>query len=111
MINWVKGRHGTGYYKYKLFESTLLGCDLYILKYPKGSYVPIHVDPVMGYEHHRINLTVWWSGEQGYPYVDKNNKWCRQGWAYKFRPDIMPHVVATKRSGVRYVLSIGWLGR
>lgn len=110
MIKWEEGRQGSGYFKKKLLESKFFKFDCYILKYPTGSYIKPHNDRINGYEHHRINIVLN-SGFLGGDFV----KWNNEGHTIprkrfiKFRPDIENHSLTEVRSGVRYVLSIGWL--
>jgi hypothetical protein len=102
---WQEGRQGTGYFKHLLARGT--SWDLYLLKYPKGSFVPGHVDPVEGFVHRRINLVFWNASEGG-------DFWAR-GLVKKrrrfvcFRSDIMLHGVDKVTKGVRYVLSLGFV--
>lgn len=107
-MNWIKGRQDSGYYKCKLFESKLLKCDAYILKFPTGSSVPRHKDEVNGYNHYRFNY-IWgdfFGGQVNLHGGDseiEGNNW------YLFRPDLYEHSVSKVFWGTRYVLSIGWL--
>lgn len=105
---WTKGRKNSGYYKIKLLESKWLKFDVYLLKYPEGSEIALHIDPApTNYEHHRINLELNSDFSGGIPVVEGHVK----GRAYRFRPDIQKHHVTEVVRGTRYVLSIGWLKR
>lgn len=100
---WTLGRQGTGYYKCKLFQSSLLKLDLYLLKYPPGSEIPIHSDPVPGRKHYRVNLVLL-KGKGG-------EFWCERpilllGRLKIFRSDF-PHSVS-KVEKTRLVLSLGY---
>ena len=101
---WILGRQGTGYYKLKLFQSRLLGVDLYLLKYPPGSSIPIHSDPVPGRKHYRVNLVLI-RGKGG-------EFWCQHPILILgkrlniFRSDF-PHSVS-KVEKTRLVLSLGY---
>lgn len=113
-MNWIKGRQNSGYYKLKLLVSKFFKFDIYILKYPKGSYIDTHKDPVEGYEHHRLNIILKRPKKGGTffcgarhctgQYPDYNR-------IIKFRPDILKHSLNRIEEGTRYVLSIGWLRR
>lgn len=54
----IKGRQGTGYAKLKLLRSERLKMDAYILKYPEGSHIPPHTDPVDSNKHYRLNVVL-----------------------------------------------------
>ena len=108
-MGFTEGRQNSGYSKLKLFAFSR--CDCYILKFPKGSRVPGHTDPVFtehpGYGHHRLNLVLLKAIESGefwsrYPVA-------RAGRFIVFRPDVNIHGVSKIRKGSRWVLSIGWL--
>lgn len=104
---WIKGRQNSGYSKLKLLESKLLKFDIYLLKYPKGSYIDVHIDPSPeGYEHHRLNLILK-KAEKGGTFVLDNVD--QIGRIHKFRPDIQEHSLHKIESGTRWVLSFGWL--
>lgn len=116
MFKWKEGRQGTGYYKMKLFESKLLKLDVYILKMPPRSHVPLHTDPVKGYKHHRFNFILQNAEIGGYLRLywnlDDEEVWItnRKPRYQYFRPDTQKHAVTLiEGSKSRYVLSIGWL--
>ena len=107
---WMEGRQGSGYFKKKLLESKLFKFDVYLLKYPVGSYINKHTDPVKGYKHYRLNISLNDKFLGGAPNVEgkciiENN------FFYCFRPDLYEHSVNRIEFGTRYVLSIGWLKR
>lgn len=59
MFKWKEGRQKTGYRVMKLFQTTWpRPMDAYLIHYPKGSYIDIHTDPVLGFEHWRCNITL-----------------------------------------------------
>ena len=107
-MKWTKGRHKTGYLKLKLFESTIFSCDCYLIKYPKNSGIPVHIDKVdEGWEHHRINIVLKKAKGglfrlKGVPILKR---------IIRFRPDLESHGVSRVKKGTRYVLSFGWLRR
>lgn len=106
---WVGGRQGGSYMKFLIFQSERFKFDMYLLKYPKGSYIKEHKDPVKkGYEHHRVNIVLN-KDFRGGKFVIMGK--AQKGRIHKFRPDIYRHRVREIKEGTRYVLSIGWLKR
>lgn len=106
-MNWQLGRQGTGYFKVKLFESRLLKCDAYLLKYPEGAYIPGHKDPVETGKHYRCNIFLKQAKDGGQFWADKKIlDWPR---IQIFRPDINTHGVSKVIKGTRYVLSFGFV--
>jgi len=104
-VTWVEGRQGSGYLKKLLAQGETW--DLYLLKFPKGSHVEGHLDPVPGKAHHRANFVLWRAKKGG-------EFWCRGRRAGKrrlaiFRPDTMLHGVSRVQRGTRWVLSLGWV--
>ena len=107
-MKWEQGRHNSGSPKIEVILSPKYLFACYILKYPKGSEIPEHTDPVpKGYEHHRLNIVLW-KGTGGQLKIDGKPVNKR---IIKFRPDLSPHEVSKVTKGIRYVLSIGWLKR
>lgn len=98
-MKWEIGRQGTGYFKKLLGSGPFWDC--WLLKYPAGSSIPVHTDPVSGKVHRRINIVIW--GEQTF----MGENLFRFGSIVYFRPDIMPHSVMASAK-VRYVFSLGW---
>jgi hypothetical protein len=84
--------------------------DAYVLRYPQGSEIPPHTDPVAAGRHYRLNIVVWRAREGG-EFVCAGALWQR-GRVALFRPDRSEHAVTRVVAGRRYVLSVGWvLGR
>lgn len=119
LLKWEEGRQGSGYLKFRLFESKLFKFDLYLLKYPTGSYIHWHTDPsVEGYNHWRCNLVIKEAvggefitenyGAYGSYDIDRMIH-IQTRFLNIFRPDITNHMVTKVESGTRYVLSLGWL--
>ncbi len=109
-MKWTEGRQGTGYYKMKIFGSKLLKFDVYLLKFPKNSYVPYHTDEVEGFQHHRINIIKnAKSGGHFYIRTGIGKSSLSRNIINKFRPDRQTHAVTRVTGGTRWVLSIGWL--
>lgn len=105
MLNWKQGRQGTGYLKFKLLSGK--DWDCYLLKFPEGSRIAPHWDPVeQGREHHRLNIILKNAKQGGKFKADEGYfRWRR---IIAFRPDVTEHRVTTVVKGTRYVLSIGW---
>jgi hypothetical protein len=97
-FRWQPGRQGTGYRKLLLASGRRW--DLYVLDYPPGTSIPTHVDPVPNRRHWRANLVMW--GDQSF----EGDAVLRFGRLVVFRPDVMPHSVATVTRR-RIVLSFG----
>lgn len=106
-FQWTRGRQIGEYLIMPIIRTKKLPFDLYIIKYPKGSYIPEHTDPVKkGFEHHRINF-VFKKAHSGGEYKG-TFEW--KFWRFmKLRPDINKHSVTEILSGTRYVLSLGWM--
>jgi hypothetical protein len=97
-LRWQVGRQGTGYRKLLLAQGRRW--DLYVIDYPPGTSIPRHVDPVAGRQHWRANLRLW--GEDAFD----GEAVFRLGPLVVFRPDVMPHAVATVRRR-RVLVSFG----
>ena len=103
-MKWDEGRQGSGYSKKTLFFSKWLKCDAYILKLPKGTAIPQHVDLVPNAKHHRINITL-----RGRIRMDAMGGYFSIGdWFSYFRPDIQPHSAPAVVEDT-YLFSFGWL--
>jgi len=56
-FRWQKGRQGTGYDKMLLLTLRWpLRFDSYLIRYPEGSEIPPHRDPVQQGRHYRLNI-------------------------------------------------------
>lgn len=110
MFNWINGRQGSGYQKVRLLECRWpIRFDLWILRFPEGSYIDSHVDPVEdGYNHYRLNVIIKRSENGGVFFGEPIWRSIR---VILFRPDISVHGVTKVEKGTRYVLSLGWLTR
>jgi hypothetical protein len=98
---WVKGRQGTGYHKNLLAQGS--NWDLYLIFYPKGTFIPTHTDPVEGKRHYRANLVLWGPDSFGGKAIVRLPRFAF------FRPDITPHSVRKVVGGSRMVLSFGFV--
>ncbi len=109
-MGWVKGRQGTGYEKFKIFQ--FLNMDCYILRYKEGDSIPWHTDPVPNRKHYRLNIELKKAKlgglfmtrriNQGSQYISVPHKRINF-----FRSDIEEHSVTKIKKGSRYVLTFG----
>lgn len=111
--NWEPGRQGTGYEKLQLINRwkyfSRFKWDLYLLRYPVGSGIPPHRDPLPDHKHYRLNIYLWNAKYGGVPEHDQtiiSNRFFTL-----FRPDLYTHSVSNVVKGTRYVLSFGWSKR
>ncbi len=107
-FTWQSGRQGTGYGKMLLAEwsNRILPFDAYLLKYPQGSEIPTHTDPVPKRRHVRINIVVKKPRKGGmFSCTDSIFASGRFNVFYSDRP----HQVSRIEEGSRLVLSIGML--
>lgn len=103
-FRWEDGRQKTNYEKMTLV--CLLFFDLYLLRYPTGSAIAPHTDPVPRGKHFRLNLVVKKAEGGKFVCSEAFLNWNR---IKLFRPDIHKHSVEKITKGTRYVLSFGWL--
>ena len=80
--------------------------DCYILKYPTGSEIKEHVDPLTNQNHYRLNIVIKKPRKGGVFYAEKTI--INTPRIKLFRPDIYKHSLTPIEEGTRYVLSIGW---
>jgi hypothetical protein len=103
-MKWDQGRQKTGYLKKTLFISTRFSIDGYLIKYPVGSSIPEHIDPVSDKKHYRLNIVLKQPKNsglyQGDSFINLFNR------IIFFRPDIHKHSV-TECHSERLVLSFG----
>lgn len=110
MLNWQKGRQEGGYDKLLIMMSAVIPFDIWLLRFPEGSHIAQHVDPVeVGHNHYRLNIIVKPAKRGGEFRV--TNAIINWRFLKLFRPDVSPHSVTQVDEGTRYVLSIGWLTR
>jgi hypothetical protein len=107
-FRWQRGRQGTGYDKMLLLTAPWpVPFDSYLIRYPEGSEIPPHTDPVTAGRHYRLNIILKAPASGGEfvcatpLYESKRIK--------LFRPDACPHSVTRVVGGSRYVLSVGWV--
>lgn len=106
---WRPGRQGTGYLKLLLAKGATW--DAWLLKYPAGTGVQPHRDPVAaGREHHRLNIVL--RGDKQALRVGLHSRAVLRHWLGGritwLRPDWLTHAVPPV-SRERLVLSIGWV--
>lgn len=128
VIRFEPGRQGTGYLRARVPAQVVgvlqtrsreefprtdfeLGHDCYLVKYPEGSSIPVHVDEApLGFEHYRLNAVVQKPLEGGQLLVEDKAIQLDVGDAYVFRPDIERHQVERIVRGERLLWSVGMLG-
>ena len=109
-LRWDRGRQDTGYDKFLLAANPfLVPFDLYLLRYPVGSHIPPHRDPVASGRHYRLNVVIRRSVSGG-SFVCDDPIYASERINF-FRPDISTHSVSQVEGRPRYVLSLGWILR
>jgi len=110
-FRWQRGRQGTGYDKMLLLTAPWpIPFDSYLLRYPDGSEIPPHTDPVDGKRHYRLNIILK-SPKSGGEFICSSPIFSTAR-IKLFRPDACEHSVTRVSGGSRYVFSLGWvLGR
>lgn len=107
-FRWQRGRQGSGYDKMLLLTAAWpLRFDSYLIRYPAGSQIPPHTDPVQAGRHYRLNVVLKASPSGG-AFICKAPIYA-SGRIKLFRPDVSQHSVTQVVGGSRYVLSIGWV--
>jgi hypothetical protein len=107
-MRWQRGRQGTGYDKLLLLANPLVvPFDLYLLRFPEGTEIPPHQDPVTGKRHYRLNIILKRSRTGG-EFICSNPIFETKR-IKLFRSDVSVHSVTKVQGGSRYVLSLGWV--
>ena len=107
-FRWQSGRQGSGYDKMLLLTAPWpVPFDSYLIRYPDGSSIPPHTDPVQHGRHYRLNIILK-SPQSGGEFVCANPIYASRR-IKLFRPDACEHSVTLVQGGSRYVLSIGWV--
>jgi hypothetical protein len=107
-FRWQKGRQGTGYDKMLLLTAPWpIPFDSYLIRYPDGSEIPPHTDPVQAGRHYRLNVNLK-SPPSGGEFVCAQPLFATRR-IKLFRPDACEHSVTRVVGGSRYVLSVGWV--
>ena len=105
LLAWEQGRQNSGYWKCLLAQVRPY-FDCYLLKYPQGSQISRHQDPVTDRRHYRLNIVLWKAAKGGV--FSCENPLLSWGRVVLFRSDTSPHEVTLIEKGCRYVLSFGW---
>jgi hypothetical protein len=107
-FRWQRGRQGTGYDKMLLLTARWpIAFDSYLIRYPEGTEIPPHKDPVEHRGHYRLNIILK-APKSGGEFLCATPLFASQRIKF-FRPDICEHSVTRVVGGSRYVLSLGWL--
>lgn len=107
-FEWVKGNRDTGYQKMLLIDAKWpLLWDMWILRYPLGSEILPHTDPVKEGQHYRLNFVLKQARIGGL--FQCTNPIFISKFLSLFRSDICSHSVTKIEKGSRYVLSLGWV--
>ena len=107
-FRWQSGRQGSGYDKMLLLTAPWpVPFDSYLIRYPEGSSVPPHTDPVQRGRHYRLNIILK-APKSGGEFVCSHPIYSSSR-IKLFRPDACEHSVTLVQGGSRYVLSIGWV--
>jgi len=107
-FRWQSGRQGSGYDKMLLLTAPWpVPFDSYLIRYPEGSSIPAHTDPVQRGRHYRLNIILKSPGSGG-EFVCANPIYASRR-IKLFRPDACEHSVTLVQGGSRYVLSVGWV--
>ena len=105
-LRWQKGRQYSGYDKMLLLQNHLgLKCDAYFLRFPVGSMIPSHQDPVQQGRYFRLNIIIKKSKAGGEFICEQNI--INLSRIKLFRPDLYRYEVTEVQGSPRYVLSIG----
>ena len=109
-LKWEKGRQNTGYDKLLLMANPfVIPFDCYLLRFPEGSEIPPHRDPVKSGRHYRLNIILKRSPGGG-EFVCGDPIFQTRRIKF-FRSDLSTHSVTRVVGGPRYVLSVGWILR
>lgn len=107
-FRWQRGRQGSGYDKMLLLTAPWpIPFDSYLIRYPEGSEIPPHTDPVKSGRHYRMNVVLK-SPRAGGEFVCKTPIY-ESKHVKIFRPDTCEHSVTRVEGGSRYVFSLGWV--
>lgn len=89
-FRWQRGRQGTGYDKMLLATARWpIPFDSYLIRYPEGSAIPPHTDPVSNGRHFRLNIVLK-SPKAGGEFICKTPIFESQR-VKVFRPDACEH--------------------
>lgn len=105
-MKWIAGRQPGGYLKLPLFRLRRLRTDCYLIRYPAGTGVRFHTDPVEGRRHYRLNVVLR-RPRSGGAFRMLGRPLLAFWRVYLFRPDRYAHTVETVQKGERWVFSLG----
>lgn len=107
-FRWQKGRQESGYDKMLLLSALApISFDSYLIRYPVGSFIAPHIDPVSEKRHFRLNIVLKKSQEGG-DFICQNPIFATERIKF-FRPDISEHSVTKVNGSPRYIFSVGWV--
>lgn len=108
LFQWERGRKNSGYDKMLLLTGMWpIPFDCYLIRYPEGSQIKPHTDPVQVGRHFRLNIVLKEADVGGVFICD--NPIFSSRWLNIFRPDVSEHRVTQVIFGSRYIFSIGWV--
>jgi hypothetical protein len=108
VFRWQRGRQGTGYDKMLLLTAPWpVPFDCHLIRYPEGSEISSHTDPVTSGRHYRLNIILK-SPRSGGEFVCAAPLFATKR-IKLFRPDACQHSVTRVVGGSRYVFSVGWV--
>ncbi len=110
-LTWQEGRQEGSYNKMLLATFVLpVPFDLYLLKFPTGSYIDAHVDKVSWGRHFRLNIVLKNATEGGeFKVARSRGTFLNLPRVKFFRPDLVLHEVSEVIEGERLVLSFGFV--
>ena len=107
-LRWQKGRQNTGYDKLLIaINPFVVPFDCYLLRFPEGSEIPPHRDPIKSGRHYRLNVIIKRSPSGRRVHLRQSH--LQSARVNVFRSDVSMHSVSRVVGGTRYVLSIGWV--
>jgi hypothetical protein len=110
-LKWQKGRQGGGYEKLMLISNPyLFRFDCYLLRFPHGTEIKPHRDPVKGRNHYRLNIILRRANLGGALcfHAVSGRRMFQFGRVSFFRPDEVTHSMTKTYGKTQYVLSFGW---
>ena len=108
-LKWKLGRQKSGYSRLTLCQLNIgkMKLDSHIIKFPEGSCIPEHIDPVDGYNHYRLNIILR-KAKSGGKFYSQKQIFSFRNRVFLFRPDKYKHSVSMIEIGTRIVFSVGF---
>lgn len=107
-FRWQRGRQGTGYDKMLLLTAPWpIAFDSYLIRYPDGSEIPLHRDPVAKGRHYRLNIILK-SPRSGGEFVCSSPLFATKR-IKLFRPGACEHSVTRVSGGAAMSCQSGWV--